>query len=106
MKINEEDVYNSFYEFYHKGSNKVEILRDKSTDNFESWDKWKFIKLAKDNLVKFLLKSESDSFIVVDGALMALYDEMKEIIEEVSFMAYVWDAIKLRTGNYYEERIL
>lgn len=37
---------------------------------------------------------------------MALYDEMKEIIEEVSFMAYVWDAIKLRTGNYYEERIL
>ena len=29
MKINEDDIYNSFYEFYHKGSNKVDMLRHK-----------------------------------------------------------------------------
>ena len=44
MKINEDDVYNSFYEFYHKGSNKVDMLRYKSTADFEKWGKKKYIK--------------------------------------------------------------
>lgn len=31
MEINEDDVYKSFYNFYHKGSNKVDIVRHIST---------------------------------------------------------------------------
>lgn len=57
MKINEDDVYNSFYEFYYKGSNKVDMLRHKSTADFEKWGKKEFVKLAKDNPVKFLIKT-------------------------------------------------
>ncbi|CAI3582586.1 hypothetical protein [Clostridium neonatale] len=30
MKINEDDIYNSFYEFYYKGSNKLDMLSNKS----------------------------------------------------------------------------
>ena len=51
MKINEDDVYNSFYEFY----NKVYMLSHKSTVDFEKWGKKKYVKLAKDNPVKFCL---------------------------------------------------
>ena len=29
MEINEDDIYNSFYEFYYKESNKVHMLRHK-----------------------------------------------------------------------------
>lgn len=56
MKINEDDVYNSFYEFYHKGSNKIDMLKYKSTVDFEKWGKKEYVKLAKDNPVEFCLK--------------------------------------------------
>jgi hypothetical protein len=35
MEIDEEDDYKSFYEFYHKEFNKVDILRHKGTADFE-----------------------------------------------------------------------
>ena len=39
MQVNEDDVYQSFYEFYRKGSNKVDMLRHNNTRDFESWGK-------------------------------------------------------------------
>lgn len=72
MKINEDDVYNSFYEFYHEGSNKVDMLRHKSTADIEKWGKKEYVKLAKDNPVKFLLKTENVCFRKGDSGIMAL----------------------------------
>lgn len=71
MQINEDYAYNSFYEFYHKGSNKVDMLRHKSTADFEKWGKKEYVKLAKDNPVKFLLKSESTCFRKIDDDVIA-----------------------------------
>ena len=39
MDIDEEDIYKSFYEFYQQGSNKVDMLKDKSTKDFMEWDR-------------------------------------------------------------------
>ena len=39
MEISEDDIYKSFYNFYRKGSNKVDMLKDKGTREFETWDK-------------------------------------------------------------------
>ncbi|SFC49483.1 DEAD/DEAH box helicase family protein [Clostridium uliginosum] len=104
MEIDEQDVYRSFYEFYHKGSNKVDMLRHKGTADFESWDKARYVKLAKDNPVKFLLKSEGDFFKGKDGALMALHEEIREIILDVEFVEHMKDAILIRCEKYYTER--
>ena len=106
MEIDEEDVYKSFYEFYHKGSNKVDMLRHKATSDFESWDKKKYIKLAKENPIKFLLKSHGDFFKVKEGALIALHDDMKDIIKNKAFAEHMKDAIELRVDKYYKERKL
>lgn len=38
LKINDDDLYKSFKEFYSKGSNAVDMLRDKSTSNFKNWE--------------------------------------------------------------------
>lgn len=72
MAIDEEDIYKNFYEFYHKGSNKPDMLRHKATASFEKWGKKEYIKLAKDNPVKFLLKSESYCFKRCDEKFMGL----------------------------------
>ena len=104
MKIDEDDVYNSFYEFYHKGSNKVDMLRHKSTADFEKWGKKEFVKLAKDNPVKFLIKTHGEFFEKGDNAVISLCDELREFVQNECFVGEVIDSVEYRKVRYYEER--
>ncbi len=104
MQVSEEDVYQSFYEFYHRGSNKVDMLRDKSTKSFESWNKQKYIKLAKDNPIRFMLETHGDFFIKSDGHLLALEDDLAGIIKMDVFSKHMSDAIEYRIICYYRNR--
>ena len=106
MEITEEDIYRSFYDFYHKGSNKVDMLKDKTTKDFETWDKNKYIDLAKKNPIKFLLKTHGDFFIEKEGALLALRSDLEEVIKTDSFKKHMKDAIELRVKTYYKHRFL
>lgn len=103
MEIDEEDVYRSFYEFYHKGTNKVDMLRDKSTANFEAWDKKKWVKLARENPVRALVKSEG-GFFSSSNTLIELNQDMIKVIGEEAFCRHIREAIGYRTKWYYEER--
>jgi superfamily II DNA or RNA helicase len=104
MEINEEDVYQSFYEFYHKGSNKVDMLRDKSTQSFEDWEKDKYIKLAMNNPIRFMLKTHNDFFIKKEGYLLALTNDLKSVVEQDVFSKHMKDAIDYRVMSYYRNR--
>lgn len=105
MEIDEEDVYKSFSDFYSKGSNKVDMLRHKGTKDFETWDEEKFVKLAKDNPIKFLIKTHGDFFRSGDGVLIGLYDNMSEIVLDDEFVWHMRDAIEVRVERYYRERV-
>lgn len=101
MELSDDEIYKSFYKFYNKGSNKVDMLRHKYTANFESWDKRKYVKLAKDNPIKFFLKTHGDFFKVKDGYLIALHDDMKDIIKDKTFVEHMRDAIEFRVDKYF-----
>ena len=104
MEITEEDIYKSFYNFYHKGSNKVDMLKDKSTRDFENWEKKDYIKLAKNNPIKFMLKTHGDFFKEKEESIMALQEDLKEIIKNKSFKEEMKDAIEYRVKDYYRNR--
>ena len=104
MEVTEEDIYKSFYDFYHKGSNKVDMLKDKGTKDFETWDKKQYIDLAKKNPIKFLLKTHGDFFIEKEGAMLALRSDLEEVIKNDSFKQHMKDAIELRVKTYYKHR--
>ena len=104
LTIDEKDVYKSFYNFYNKPSNKVDMLRHKGTADFENWNKVKYLKLAIDNPIKFLLKTHGDFFKTQEGAILALYDDMAGILNDDSFKEHMRDAVELRIEKYYEER--
>ena len=104
MEISEDDIYKSFYEFYRKGSNKVDMLKDKSTSDFMSWDKKKYISLAKNNPIKFLIKTHGDFFKEKDNCILALQDDLKELIGSEAFKEHMLDAIDLRVETYYKNR--
>lgn len=104
MEISEDDIYKSFYDFYRKGSNRVDMLKDKSTKDFITWDKKKYISLAKNNPVKFLLKTHSDFFKLKENCSMALQDDLKELINNKAFVEHMKDAIEFRVESYYKNR--
>ena len=104
MEISEDDIYKSFYDFYRKGSNKVDMLKDKGTSDFMNWDKKKYVSLAKNNPIKFLLKTHCDFFKQKDGCLMALQDDLKEVISNEAFKKHMKDAIDFRVESYYKNR--
>ena len=49
LKIDEDDIYNAFNEFYKKEENAKDLENQKSTQNYKNWGKKEYIKLAKDN---------------------------------------------------------
>lgn len=102
-KIDDEDLYLSFKEFYSKGSNKVDMLKDNSTKYFENWDNKKYINLARKNPVKFLLKS-SGEFFYEDNGYMSLDDKLEELLNNNFFISNFKDAIDFRTKEFYKNR--
>ncbi len=104
MNLTEDDIYNNFYEFYHKGSNKVDMLKDKGTKDFEKWSKDKYIKLAKDNPIKYLMKTSSEFFCSNEGTLIVLNEKFESAIGIYGFAEEMKDAISYRVDRYYKER--
>lgn len=104
IRIGEEDIYNSFKSFYSKGSNAVDLLNQKSTSGFKDWGKKQWYKLAKDNPLKFLAKTENE-FFYFDGEDYCLNGALEEFSSNEVFMKNFKDAVDLRTREYYKNRV-
>ena len=103
LEIDDEDLYKSFKDFYSKGSNGVDMLKDKSTSNFKSWGKKEYVSLARKNPVHFLCKSSSE-FFNIEGDKICLNSELKSYLVNDAFIKNVKDAIDFRTKEYYKNR--
>jgi hypothetical protein len=104
MEITDDDVYRSMLEFYSDSSNGVDMLKDNATKDYKTWDKRKYVSLAKRNPIKFLNKSAGEFFIKKDGCALALSDDLREFIEKESFIEHFRDIIEYRTLYYYKTR--
>lgn len=102
--INDDDLYNSFKEFYKKASNKVDMLRDKSTQNFMSWNKNEFVSLARRNPIKALIKNSGDFFNEKDN-LLFLDNKIIKYIDNIQFSLEIKDSIEFRIKEFYKNRL-
>ncbi|MPQ44020.1 DEAD/DEAH box helicase family protein [Clostridium tarantellae] len=104
MSINDDDIYNSFKTFYENGSNGSDMLKDKSTKDYLSWDKKKYVKLAKNNPIKYLQKTHSDFFYTNSNGDFSIREDIELFINNKSFLNHVKDAIEFRCKEYYKNR--
>lgn len=104
MKINDEDIYRSFKEFYSKGSNGIDLARHKGTSDYENWDKKEYVKLANDNPIKFLSKSSTE-FFYKDGEEFCLNEEIEVFKENKVFLEHFRDAVEFREREFYRRRL-
>lgn len=93
MRITEDDVYHSFYEFYYKGTNRIDMLKDKSTENFEKWDKKHYLQLAKSNPVHYIKESSKGYFVDEPGYVLALNSQLENVIDKEEFKKHMKDVI-------------
>lgn len=105
LNINDEDIYRSFKKFYQKGSNGIDMLRDKSTANYKEWNQKQYVKLARSRPIKFLSKTHS-KFFHKEEELFCLNKELEKYINNKAFITHFKDAIELRTKQFYKERLL
>ncbi|MPN38830.1 hypothetical protein SDC9_186355 [bioreactor metagenome] len=103
LRINDDDLYKYFKEFYSKGSNAVDMYKDKATSKFATWGSKQYISLARKNPVHFLCKTSSE-FFYLDGEDVCLNEELKNYFDNKEFVKHVFDAIELRTKEYYKNR--
>lgn len=105
MAITEEDVYKAMQTFYSQGSNGADMLKDKMTAGYKDWGQKEYVKLAKNNPIKFLKKTEHAFFVEKEGYALALTEDMVQYLESECFKCHVEDIIKLRTLEYYKDRL-
>jgi hypothetical protein len=103
LKIDEEDIYIAMRDFYGKGSNGVDMLKDKSTKDYKNWDKKKYVTLAKNNPIKAFTKTHGD-FFRSKGNEVCLNEELGEFLDNEAFIRNVKDAIEFRNKQYYKTR--
>ena len=103
LEINDDDLYRSFKEFYSKGSNEVDMLKDKSTSKFKTWQQKEYVSLARKNPVHFLCKSSSE-FFTIEEDKVCLNKGLEEFLNNHTFINNVKDAIDFRVKEYYKAR--
>jgi hypothetical protein len=104
LEIDEDDIYKSFEEFYSRGSNAVDMLKDKITMNFREWGKKEYVKLAHDNPIHFL-KESSKEFFCEEGERFCINPELGKYIANPAFAEHFKDIIDYRARRFYKERL-
>ncbi|KGM99657.1 DEAD/DEAH box helicase family protein [Clostridium botulinum] len=104
MKINDIDIYTSFKGFYVSGSNGIDLSRHNTTKNYKSWGQKEYVKLAKDNPIKYLLKSSSKFFYKEENQF-CINDNIYKFKNNKEFLKHVKDVVDFRKMEFYRKRL-
>ena len=82
----------------------MDMIKDKSSAEFENWGKKEWVKLAVTNPVRFMLQRHSDCFQKVDGYVLGLSEDVNGMVGNEAFIRHVRDAVEWRSIKYFAER--
>ncbi|MBC3887810.1 NgoFVII family restriction endonuclease [Acetobacterium paludosum] len=104
MAISADDIGASFMAFYANASNRIDLLRDKSTADALNWGKKEYVALANRNPVHFLAQTAGEYFVKADDRF-CLAPALQAFIANPAFIAHFKDIIDYRTKRFYKERL-
>lgn len=101
LKIDEDDIYNSFKEFYSKDEHAKDLQGQKSTQWYENWGKKEYIKLAKDNPIKHLVDKTAQYFHK-ENDMLCLSENLQQYIHQNEFIEEFKYAIQSLENRYFK----
>ncbi len=103
FKLNEDDIYISFRDFYQYGSNGLDMIRHEATKNYLNWGKAEYLRTAKNPQDAFL--NSAKDFFYKEGKLYCMVDELEAFKDNTIFIENFKDVIEFRTRKFYKERL-
>lgn len=104
MQVNEQQLLDSWKEFFSTGTNWKDLESEISYERFIAISDKEHIKKIIQMPVHFLLESGRGFFIKKDGCVLALRDELKDVVGNPVFVEQMKDVIDYRTMDYYQRR--
>ncbi len=106
MGVNEEELLYAWKAFFNTGTNWRDFDKNMSYDRYMQMTDREHIKKIIQMPVHFLLESGKGFFVKKDGYVLALRDEIREVVKDKSFGMHFKDVIEYRSMDYYRRRYL
>lgn len=83
-------------------------MNNKKHEDWESWSKEKFQKLAEDNPIKYLTeKGKNVEFFTYENKIFTLNDELyNEIVKNEKILEEIRERIEYRIVNYFSRKYM
>lgn len=104
MQVNEQQLLDRWKEFFSTGTNWNDLESEISYERFIAISDKEHIKKIIQMPVHFLQESGKGFFIKKDGCVLALRDELKDVVGNPVFVEQMKDVIDYRTMDYYQRR--
>lgn len=103
MKVNEDDIFHSFYEFFSKPSNAVDLLKDKGGQNYKSWGRKEYLAVANNPVDAFM--NSGGEYFYEAGNEFCMNESLSVYRGDSWFMENLKDVIDYRVRRYYKNRV-
>lgn len=102
-----EEIGEYFKKFYQSKEHWRD-LNNKKHEDWESWSKEKFQKLAEDNPIKYLTeKGKNVEFFTYENKIFTLNDELyNEIVKNEKILEEIRERIEYRIVNYFSRKYM
>ena len=104
MKVSEAELLASWKEFFSTGTNWKDLDTGITYEEYCKISDKEHIKKIIQMPVKFLLKSGGGFFVKKEGVVLALRDEMGEMVKNPVLAEQMKDVIEYRAMDYYRRR--
>lgn len=104
LEVTEEEVLQSWKEFFDRGTNWKDLVKDKSCDTYKSMTDKQHLSKAKSMPIHYLKASGKGFFIEQEGYAIAIRQDLKDILENKALGQHMGDVLDYRTMEYYRRR--
>ena len=104
MEVSEVELLASWKKFFSTGTNWKDLDTGITYEQYCKISDKDHIKKIINMPVNFLVKSGKGFFVKKEGSVLALRDEMKEIIKNPVLAEQMKDVIEYRVMDYYQRR--
>lgn len=102
--VTEEEVLYHWKKFFSTGTNWKDLKKDITYEQYQKMTDKQHLSNARRNPVHFLTVSGKGFFVEKEGYMLAIREDMEEILCEDAFKKHMKDIIEYRTMEYYRRR--
>lgn len=104
MEVSEQDLLKNWMAFFQTGTNWKDLETDITYERFFQMSEKEHLRKIIQMPVHFLLESGKGFFIKKEGTVLALREELMDVIQIPAFVEHMRDVIEYRAMDYYQRR--